>query len=294
MVRRIGGLAGMLTGLLASGTAFAAQPEPWGTRMQEAASPLMGQIEWFEGYTLVIITLITLFVLALLIVVVVKFNAKANPVPSTTSHNTMIEIVWTILPVLILVAIAFPSFRLLYTATTIPDPDLTVKATGASWYWNYEYTDEAMKDVQPIASNMLKEDGRAERKEKFKQTDQEAPRLLAVDYPLAVPVNKVVHVLTTSNDVNHAFALPAFGLKTDAIQGRLNENWFEATAPGVYWGQCSELCGQNHAFMPLEIHVLDDARWAQWVELQKTDPDKARDQLFTWQSEDRAQAVALK
>lgn len=288
-----------LATMLGAGSAAASQPEPWGITFQQAASPLMGQIVWFEGYTLIIITGITLFVLALLVVVMVRFNASSNPTPDTTAHNTLVEVAWTIVPVLILVAIAFPSFRLLYNQTTIPDPDLTVKAIGASWYWNYEYMDEAMADVPPIISNMLKEDDRAARKEAFGLTDQDAPRLLAVDYPLVVPLDAVVHVLTTSSDVNHAFAMPAFGNKTDAIQGRLNETWFQATAPGVYWGQCSELCGQSHAFMPLEVHVLDKPRFDQWVALSKEDVDKARDQLIRWQAEDRAnadggsQAVAL-
>jgi cytochrome c oxidase subunit 2 len=297
MVARIGrrlALGGSVLAALAAGAggAAAAQPEPWGITFQPPASTLMGQIAWFESYTLIIITLITLFVLALLVIVMVRFNARSSPVPATTSHNTMIEVVWTIVPVLILVAIAFPSFRLLYNETTIPDPDVTVKVTGASWFWNYQYMDEELAELPPIVSNMLKEDQRAARKEQFGLSDREVPRLLAVDYPLVVPVNKVVHVLTTSNDVNHAYALPAFGGKTDAIQGRLNESWFQATATGVYWGQCSELCGQSHAFMPIEIHVLEEGRFNQWVEAAKGDLDAARDQLVRWQAEDRQQAVA--
>lgn len=274
----------MMAALGANG-ALAAQPTPWGITFQEAASPIMGQITWFEAYTLIIITVITLFVLALLLIVIFRFNAKANPVASTTSHNTMIEIVWTIVPVLILVAIAFPSFRLLYNQTTIPEPELTVKATGKSWFWEYEYVDEAYADVPVIISNMLKEDARKARMEQYNLTDSEAPRLLTVDYPLVVPVDKVVHVQVTSSDVNHALAMPAFGLKTDGINGRLNETWFRATAPGVYYGQCSELCGPSHAFMPLEFHVLPQDQYDQWVAMTKDDPDAANDQLIRWHAE---------
>ena len=277
--------AAVMTLMLAATAANAAQPVPWGVSLQEAATPIMGQIRWFEGYTLIIITLITLFVLALLIVVIVRFNKRANPVPSTTSHNTMIEVVWTIVPVLILVAIAFPSFRLLYNATTIPEPGLTVKATGKSWYWQYEFMDEGYADVGAIISNMLNDEQRAERKETYGLTDSDVPRLLAVDYPLVVPVDTVVHVLATSSDVNHAVAMPAFGLKTDAINGRLNETWFRATATGVFYGQCSELCGANHAFMPLELHVLPQERFEEWAAMAKDDPDAANDQLIRWQAE---------
>jgi len=265
--------------------ALAAQPTPWGMGLQEAASPVMGQITWFEGYTLIIITVITLFVLALLVIVIVKFNAKSNPVASTTSHNTLIEVVWTIVPVLILVAIAFPSFRLLYNETTIPEPQLTVKATGKSWYWEYEYVDEDYADMPVVISNMLQEDARQARMEQYNLTNAEAPRLLTVDYPLVVPVDQVVHVLVTSADVNHALAMPAFGIKADGINGRLNETWFRATAPGVYYGQCSELCGPNHAFMPLEFHVLPQDQYDQWVTMAKDDPDAANDQLIRWHAE---------
>ena len=277
--------AALTTTMLAATGASAAQPQPWATSLQEAATPVMGQIRWFEGYTLIIITLITLFVLALLVTVIVRFNARANPVPSKTSHNTMIEVVWTIVPVLILVAIAFPSFRLLYNETTIPEPDLTIKATGKSWYWEYEYMDEQYADVPPIISNMLQNDARLERIETYNLTPADAPRLLAVDYPLVVPVDTVVHVLATSSDVNHAVAMPAFGIKSDAINGRLNESWFKVTAPGVYYGQCSELCGANHAFMPLEFHVLPQDQFDQWVQMAIEDPDAANDQLIRWQAE---------
>nr|WP_226573237.1 cytochrome c oxidase subunit II [Acuticoccus sediminis] len=282
-ISRLGAV--VLAVMLAGGAAHADQPVPWGITFQDAASPIMGQIHWFEGYTLIIITIITLFVLALLLIVIFRFNAKANPVASKTSHNTMIEVVWTIVPVLILVAIAFPSFRLLYNQTNIPEPDITVKATGKSWYWQYEYMDEDYADAGPIISNMLNEEQRAERKSSYNLTDAEAPRLLTVDYPLVVPVDAIVHVLATSSDVNHAVAMPAFGIKTDGINGRLNETWFRATAPGVYYGQCSELCGANHAFMPLEFHVLPQEQFDEWMTMAKEDPDAANDQLIRWHAE---------
>lgn len=290
-VRRL--VAAVAFAMVAASGAAAAQPQPWGMTFQEPASPVMGQIVWFEGYTLIIITAITLFVLGLIVFVVFRFNARRHPVPATTSHNTLIEVAWTIVPVLILVAIAFPSFRLLYNQTTVPEPDLTVKATGKQWFWNYDYMDETLDNVPTIISNMLNEDDRAARKEQYGMSDVEAPRLLTTDYPLVVPVDAVVHVLSTSEDVNHAVALPAFGIKADAINGRLNETWFRATAAGVYYGQCSELCGQSHAFMPLEVHVLEPERFDEWVDLSADDPDQAQDQLLRWQAERGSEPPAV-
>ena len=260
------------------------QPHQWGTTLQPAATPIMEQITWFEGYTLAIITVITLFVLALIIIVAVRYRASKNPTPSRTTHNTMIEVVWTIVPVLILVAIAFPSFRLLYQQTNIPDPGLTVKAIGGQWYWQYEYMDDAYADIGTLTSYMLDEEQRAERKSQYNMTDGDVPRLLAVDYPLVVPVDTVVHVLTTSLDVNHAVAVPGFGIKADAIKGRINQTWFRAEQTGVFYGQCSELCGRAHAFMPLEVHVVSQEQFEQWATLAKEDIDKATAQLLTWQA----------
>lgn len=268
------------------------QPHDWGMRFQTSVTSIMDQTAWFEGYTLVIITAIAIFVLGLMVYLVVKFNERANPEPDGVSHNTLIEVVWTIVPVLILVAIAFPSFRLLYAQTTIPAPDLTVKAIGGSWYWQYEYMDEEHADVPLLTSNMLNETQRAERKDEYGFTDVEVPRLLAVDYPLVVPEGAVVHVLSTSLDVNHAVAVPAFGIKHDAIQGRLNESWFEADTTGVFYGQCSQLCGARHAFMPLEVRVVSQERFDEWVELVKDNRVAARDQLLVWQQEDMGQPVA--
>ncbi|MEM0908678.1 MAG: cytochrome c oxidase subunit II [Pseudomonadota bacterium] len=271
--------------MVASPAAAAGQPTPWGLGLQTSVTEIMDQIRWFETYTLVIITVITLFVLALLIWVIVRFNAKANPNPSKNTHNTLLEVVWTVVPVLILVAIAFPSFRLLYQQTTIPAPDMTVKMIAGQWYWQYEYMDEAYAPIGTITSNMLDDDDRAERMSEYQLTENDVPRLLAVDYPLVVPENTVVHVLTTSLDVNHAIAVPAFGIKADSIKGRLNESWFNATEPGIYYGQCSELCGRSHAFMPLEVRVLDKERFEEWAALAAEDLDKANEQLLAWQAE---------
>ncbi|WP_181701687.1 cytochrome c oxidase subunit II [Chthonobacter albigriseus] len=257
---------------LFAGAASAAKPEPWGTYMQPAGSQVMADIHTFGGFTFWIITPVTLFVLALLIVVMVRFNAKANPVPSRTAHNTMIEVIWTVAPVLILLVIAVPSFRLLYEEQTIPEADVTVKVTGNKWYWSYEYPDlEAIS----FDSNMIPEDAITD---PVKQ-----PRLLATDYPLVVPVGKVVRIQVTGADVMHSFAMPSFGVKIDAIPGRLNESWFKANAAGVYYGQCSELCGLQHAYMPIEIRAVSDEQFTQWVEAAKTDIDAANQLLATFE-----------
>jgi cytochrome c oxidase subunit 2 len=257
MGRRLLGLtvAGMT--LAAGGMALAAQPQPWEMTLQPAASPVMENIISFHNLLLVIITVITLFVLALLVIVVVKFNAKANPVPSRTTHNTLIEVAWTLIPVLILVAIAVPSFRLLFQQLDIPKADLTVKATGKQWYWSYAYPDNGKFEFDSLIAC-----------DETHQKCQE-PRLLTVDNEVVVPVNKVVRVETTGADVIHSFAVPAFGIKIDAIPGRLNETWFKANKIGVYYGQCSELCGKDHAYMPIAVRVVSDQDFAAWLETAK-------------------------
>jgi cytochrome c oxidase subunit 2 len=251
MGRRLLGLTVAGMALAAGGAAFGDQPKPWEITLQEAATPVMENIISFHNLLLVIITVITLFVLALLVIVVVKFNAKANPVPSRTTHNTLIEVAWTLIPVLILVAIAVPSFRLLFQQLDIPKADLTVKVTGKQWYWSYAYPDNGKFEFDSLMA-----------------ADKQ-PRLLGVDNEMVVPVNKVVRVQTTGADVIHAFAVPAFGVKIDSIPGRLNETWFKATKVGMYYGQCSELCGKDHAFMPIAVKVVDDQEFAAWVEAAK-------------------------
>jgi cytochrome c oxidase subunit 2 len=251
MGRRLLGLTVAGMALAAGGAAFGAQPQPWEITLQPAASPVMENIISFHNLLLVIITIITLFVLALLVIVVVKFNARTNPVPSRTTHNTLIEVAWTLIPVLILVGIAVPSFRLLFLQLDIPKADLTVKATGKQWYWSYAYPDNGKFEFDSLLAQ------------------DKQPRLLGVDNEMVVPVNKVIRVQTTGADVIHAFAVPAFGIKIDSIPGRLNETWFKATKTGMYYGQCSELCGKDHAFMPIVVRVVNDQEFAAWVETAK-------------------------
>jgi cytochrome c oxidase subunit 2 len=250
MGRRLLGFAVAFVALLAGGAAFAelGQPAPWEYTLQESASPVMDNIIWFHNFLLWLITIITLFVLGLLITVVVKFNARSNPVPSRTTHNTLIEVAWTLIPVLILVGIAVPSFRLLFQELDVPKADLTIKVTGKQWYWSYAYPDNGKFEFDSLLAQDKK------------------PRLLGVDNEMVVPVNKVVRIQTTGADVIHSFAVPAFGIKIDSIPGRLNETWFKATKLGMFYGQCSELCGKDHAFMPIVVRVVNDQEFATWVE----------------------------
>ena len=256
--RRLLGFAMLGAGLAAAGTASAqesakvmGQPAPWEYKLQEAATPVMENITWFHNFLLWLIIGITLFVLVLLVLVVVKFSAKANPVPSKTTHNTLIEVAWTLIPVLILVAVAVPSFRLLFLQLDIPKADLTVKATGKQWYWSYSYPDNGPFEFDSLLAA------------------DKMPRLLGVDNEMVVPVNKVVRVQTTGADVIHSFAVPSFGIKIDSVPGRLNETWFKATKVGMYYGQCSELCGKDHAFMPIAVRVVSDQEFTAWLETAK-------------------------
>jgi cytochrome c oxidase subunit II len=251
--RHLLGLAVAGLTLATGGAAFAelGQPAAWEWTLQQSGSPVMDNIVWFHNFLFVLITLITLFVLALLVIVVVKFNARANPVPSRTTHNTLIEVAWTLVPVLILVGISVPSFRLLFLELDVPKADLTIKATGKQWYWSYAYPDNGKFEFDSLMAQ------------------DKQPRLLGVDNEMVVPVNKVVRVQVTGADVIHAFALPAFGVKIDAIPGRLNETWFKATKTGMFYGQCSELCGKDHAFMPIAVRVVSDQEFAAWVETAK-------------------------
>jgi cytochrome c oxidase subunit II len=248
-------------GAALSGSAFATAPmvgapEPGGINFQTPATEVMRDIEEFHAFLLPIIIVISLFVLALLLWVAVRYNRRANPTPKKFTHNMVVEVIWTIVPVLILVAIAWKSFPLIYKEERIPEAaELTLKVTGNSWRWDFEYPDLGVR----MTSNLLpEEDARA----------QNRPYLLATDAPLVVPVGTTVRVLVTSNDVIHAFAVPAFGIKEDAIQGRVNETWFNVEREGVFYGQCSELCGVNHAYMPVEIHAVSQAEFEQWVAAQ--------------------------
>ncbi|MEM9206176.1 MAG: cytochrome c oxidase subunit II [Pseudomonadota bacterium] len=252
--------------MMTTGDAFAAQPYPWQLGFQDAASPVMERINDFHNFMLIIITAITLFVLALLVIVVVRFNQNKNPNPSKTSHNTAIEVAWTVVPILILLIIAVPSFRLLYYEQTIPPADVTVKAIGYQWFWGYEYPDQGIDEYSSI---MLEDD----------ELGPEDPRLLAVDNEVIVPVGKNVRVIVTAGDVIHNWAMPAFGVKKDAVPGRLNETWFRADREGVYYGMCSELCGVRHAFMPIAVRVVSEEQFAAWAETAAVDLEEANTML---------------
>jgi cytochrome c oxidase subunit 2 len=243
---------------LTPGSAFANQPKDWQLGFQKAASQGMEDIVWFHDYMLLpIITAITVFVLFLLLYTCVRFRASKNKVASTTSHNTTIEVLWTLIPCLILVVMAVPSFKVLYTQDTIPKADVTIKAVGYQWYWGYEYPDEnIIFDSYMVDEKDLKEN---------------QPRLLTVDNEIYVPVNKVIKVMITANDVLHAWALPSFGVKRDAIPGRINETWFKADRTGTYYGQCSELCGIKHAFMPITVNVVTEEEYNQWLNKAKVE-----------------------
>lgn len=247
-------------GLLGGGfvTAAHATPVDGGLGLQEAVTPVMHDVIAFHSMLLWIISAIVLFVLLLLIVVIVRFNSRANPTPSKTTHNTLLEVAWTVLPVMILVAIAIPSFRLLYKQVVIPEAELTVKAVGYQWYWGYEYPDNG--DISLI-SNMVED----------ADLEPGQPRLLAADEAMVVPVDTTVRVIVTSADVIHAFAVPQFGVKIDAVPGRLNETWFRAEKTGMYYGQCSELCGTRHAFMPINVKVVSKEEFQAWAEQQQAD-----------------------
>ena len=238
-------------------------PSPWQMNLQGAATPVAEFIHWFHDWLNIIITIVTLFVLALLIYVVFRFNEKANPVPSKTTHNALLEVCWTVIPVLILVVIAIPSFRLLKLQLEVPQADMTLKVTGNQWRWTYEYPKESGGFT--FDSLMLSEEERAKAIASKKIAEAEAPRLLAVDNEAVVPVGKIVRVQVTASDVIHKFTVPSFGIKIDAIPGRLNETWFKAEREGIYYGQCSFICGQNHAYMPIAFRVVSQERYAAWL-----------------------------
>jgi cytochrome c oxidase subunit 2 len=250
------GAAGLAAGLSVQAHAadIVGQPVDGAIGLQPGFSVLKHKAIFFHDWILLpIITVITLFVLALLLICVFRFNSKANPTPAKWSHNTTVEVLWTGIPVLILMFIAIFSFRLLFDYHAMPKPDLTIKATGYQWYWGYEYPDQKIPE---FTSNVLTEADAKARGE---------PYLLAADNVLVVPVHKNVQVLVTGADVIHDFAMPAFGLKTDAVPGRVNETWFNAEKTGIYYGQCDQLCGVNHAFMPIEIKVVSQQDFDTWV-----------------------------
>ncbi|WP_233352714.1 cytochrome c oxidase subunit II [Maricaulis alexandrii] len=244
-----------LTWMTAATGAFATpgQPTDGNLGFQPAVTPIANRIHEFHDLLLWIIIPITLFVMGLLLWVIIRYNRKANPTPSKNSHNTLLEVVWTAVPILILVVIAIPSFPLLYFQDEIPEADFTIKATGYQWYWSYEYPDQ---EVPEFFSNMVAEE----------DLQEGQLRNLSVDYPLVVPAGATVRLQVTAADVIHNWAMPAFGTKMDAIPGRINETWFQVEEEGIYYGQCSELCGIRHAFMPIEVHAVSQDAFDAWVE----------------------------
>jgi cytochrome c oxidase subunit 2 len=253
--KKLGVYLGVCASIFFAGVAYAANgPQPWELGLQAPASERMADIVSLHNLILYIITAICVFVLFLLLWIIVRFNSRINPTPAKNTHNTMLEIIWTVVPVGILILIAIPSFRLLYFEDVIPPADLTIKAIGKQWYWTYEYPDNGNFTFDAL---MLKDEDAAQKGE---------PRLLGADNHVVVPVDKVVRVLTTGADVIHSWAVPAFGVKMDAVPGRINQTWFKAQRVGIFYGQCSQLCGARHAYMPIEVEVVSQEKFNQWVE----------------------------
>ena len=251
------------SGLTTAAVAGTGQPSHWQMGMQNPATDMAEAINWFHNVLVnPIIIGIAAFVLVLMIYVMYTFSEKRNPKPSTTTHNQLLEVAWTVIPVLVLIAIAVPSFKLLYAQYNFPKPDLTIKATGNQWNWTHSYPDQGGFSFTTV---MLNDEERAALIKK----GIPAPRLLSVNNEIFVPVNKVVHVLVTASDVIHNWTVPSFGSKVDAVPGRVTAIWFKARQEGVFYGQCSELCGKDHAFMPLAIRVVSDAVFAEWTEAVK-------------------------
>ena len=239
-------------------------PVPWQLNFRPAATPTMEKVVAFHDFLNPIIIFIAFFVIALMAYIIVRFSAKNNPTPSKTTHNTMLEIIWTVIPVLILVTISIPSFKLLYFSHSNPNTEMTIKAIGHQWYWSYEYPDQGIA----FDSNMLC-GTQEECDEISKETGKKHIRLLDVDEPIVVPVNKKIKVISTADDVIHSFAVPAFGIKIDGVPGRAQDTWFEVLKEGTYYGQCSELCGMLHGFMPIKVIAVSESEFDNWVQNKK-------------------------
>ena len=266
LAKRVWAVLGILTLVLGLGLVTGAhaqqvvgQPHDWQMGFPPAFTPVMEKVEWLHNLLLVIITLISLFVLALLVYVVFRFHESRNPVPSVVTHNTVLEIAWTIIPILILVVIAIPSFRLLYYGDKAVDAAMTIKVTGHQWYWQYEYPDQGNFSVE---SRILTEADRA----KLKPNE---PRLLAVDEDMVIPANTTIRIIGTGADTMHGWTVWGFGIKKTVIPGRLNEGWINVPKEGIYYGQCSQICGNNHAYMPIAVNVVSKAEFDKWVEAKK-------------------------
>ena len=262
---KLGALGAGLAGLAgAAGTALAQQPTDWEVDFQTALSPSMERIVDFNLMVTIIIVIITAFVFALMAWIVIRYNKKRNPVPSKTTHNTTLEVIWTVVPVIILLVIAVPSFRLLYYTDRVEEADMTLKAIGHQWYWSYEYPDHGDFTFDAL---MLEED----------ELEEGQPRLLATDEAVVLPVGAKIRLLTTADDVIHSWAIPAFGVKMDSVPGRVNETWFQINREGMYYGQCSELCGTLHGFMPIMIEAVSQEEFDAWVEFAREEFASADD-----------------
>ncbi|MDE0049518.1 MAG: cytochrome c oxidase subunit II [Rhodospirillales bacterium] len=262
---KLGALGAVLAGAAgAAGTALAQQPTDWEVDFQTALSPSMERIVDFNLMVTIIIVIITAFVFALMAWIVIRYNKKRNPVPSKTTHNTLLEVVWTVVPVIILLIIAVPSFRLLYYTDRVEDADMTLKAIGHQWYWSYEYPDHGDFTFDAL---MLEDD----------ELEEGQPRLLATDEAVVLPVGVKIRLLTTADDVIHSWAIPAFGVKMDSVPGRVNETWFQINREGTYYGQCSELCGTLHGFMPIMIEAVSQEEFDAWVEFAREEFASAND-----------------
>ena len=243
---------GVVGTLMAAAGAEAAEPKPWQLGFQPSATEVMDRLSAFHDLLLIIITLIAAFVLGLLVYVMWRFNNQRNPLPSRTSHNTVIEMLWTVVPVLILISIAIPSFKLMYYMDRVPNPEMTIKVTGHQWYWSYEYPDQG---GLAFDSNIIPED----------QLKAGQKRLLDVDNPLVVPADTIIRVTVTGTDVIHSWFVPSFGVQEYAIVGRLNESWMKIEHPGTYYGQCNQICGVNHAFMPIKVEAIPKDAFQRWL-----------------------------
>ena len=258
-----------LSGAMAMAGEVAGRPVDKAMGFQRPVTEVARDIQWLDNFLLIIITAISVFVTLLMLIVIVRFNKRANPKPATFTHNATLEVAWTAFPVLILVIIAIPSLRLLFLQLDVPEPDLTIKATGSQWYWSYEYPDEGIEfDAVMLQKDELAEHG-------YTADDW----LFATDTRVVVPVNAVVHVLVTASDVIHAWTIPSFGSKIDAMPGRLNETWFRAEETGVFYGQCSELCGKDHSYMPIVVEVVSQEDYDAWVQTQQAMNETASTKL---------------
>ena len=257
MRKAVAGFYAALGSAMAAGAAMADQPHPWQLGMQDPATPITERIHEFHNWLLVVIFVISLFVFGLLLYVIARFNHRAHPVPTRTSHNTVIEILWTVVPVAILVTIAIPSFKLMYYMDRVPDAKMTIKVTGHQWYWQYEYADQGNFGFN---SNIVAD----------KDLKPGQPRLLEVDNPLVLPADTTVRVQVAGTDVIHSWFVPSFGFQEYAVVGRLNEAWVHVNKPGTYYGECNQICGVNHAFMPIEVKVLSQDDFQKWLADAKT------------------------